>query len=425
MKVFVDSVGCRVNQSEIEIIARQFRQAGHEIVSEAGQADLVVVNTCMVTAEAASDSRGKIRQAKRQGGGEIIATGCWATLEPDRAAAITGVKRVVPNGDKDHLVADELHLPREVFDLEPMDRQPLPGLRQRTRAFIKVQDGCNNRCTFCITTVARGISRSRTIEAVLSDIRAAVHGGAQEVVLTGVHLGSWGRDFENGGKIKDLVHAILAETDVTRLRLSSLEPWDLDEDFFELWADSRMCRHLHLPLQSGSAMILRRMARKVTPESFARLVNTARRKVPGMAISTDVIVGFPGETEEYFNESLEYVRQMDFAAGHVFTYSPRPGTAAARFPDQIPLNLRKERNARMRAVFSEANKRYREGFVGTEAAVLWETTEALGPQGWRLGGLTDNYLRIMASADTPRWNLMDRVRLESLTDEGLSGTIIG
>jgi threonylcarbamoyladenosine tRNA methylthiotransferase MtaB len=212
-----------------------------------------------------------------------------------------------------------LQFPPETFDLEPLARQPVPGGRLRTRAFIKVQDGCDNRCTFCITTLARGAGRSLPVEAILADINAALAGGAQEIVLTGVHLGSWGQDFETPQKIRDLIETILAEAPVIRLRLSSLEPWDLEADFFSLWQDQRLARHLHLPLQSGSAATLRRMARKTTPEDFARLVAAAREHIPEVAITTDVIAGFPGESEAEFAESLEFVRQMNFAGGHVFT----------------------------------------------------------------------------------------------------------
>jgi threonylcarbamoyladenosine tRNA methylthiotransferase MtaB len=231
MKVYLDTIGCRLNQSEIEMIAGQFRAAGHTVTGNPSEADLVVVNTCAVTAEAASDSRQKIRQSVRAGAGSVIATGCWSTLDPGGAAALPGVVRVVANDDKEHLVRDFLNLPEEVFDREPLARQPLPGLHQRTRAFIKVQDGCDNFCTFCITKVARGASRSRTEAEVLHDIGAALQGGTQEIVLTGVQLGSWGRDFEQPLHLRHLVETILSKTSVPRLRLSSLEPGSWTKPF--------------------------------------------------------------------------------------------------------------------------------------------------------------------------------------------------
>ena len=360
MKIFLDTIGCRLNQAEIESLARQFRAAGHEIVASASEADLTVVNSCAVTAQAASDSRAAVRRAARQGTRGILLTGCWATLEPGAAAALPGVKGVIPNLQKDSLVLDLLSLSPEAFDLEPLARAPLPGLRARTRAFIKVQDGCDNACTFCVTTLARGDSRSRSVQQILADVRSALEGGTQEIVLTGVHLGAWGREFSPSQHLSDLVAALLARTSVPRLRLSSLEPWDLENGFFDLWADSRLCRHLHLPLQSGSETVLKRMRRKTTPGSFASLVQSARAAIPEVAITTDIIVGFPGETEAEFSETVEFVKSMNFAGGHVFTYSARPGTPAAHMNAQIPHETRKERNAILRAALEEsANPRRR------------------------------------------------------------------
>jgi threonylcarbamoyladenosine tRNA methylthiotransferase MtaB len=433
MKIFLDSVGCRLNQSEIEKFASQFRAAGHVIVDQASEADYIVVNTCAVTAEAASDSRQKIRQAARAAAGrttaaEIIATGCWVSLDEQGAGALPGVTRVVNNVAKDHLVSQVLDLPEEVFDLEPVAREPLPGAHLRTRAFIKVQDGCDNHCTFCITRIARGAGRSRTVEEVLRDVQGALDGGAHEIVLTGVHLGSWGQDFASEGSrtfhLSDLVEALLAKTAVARLRLSSLEPWDLDAHFFSLWSDSRLCRHLHLPLQSGSAEVLHRMARKTTPETFASLVAAARAASPDIAITTDLIAGFPGETETAFQEGLEFVRQMDFASGHVFTYSSRPGTAAARMAGQVPMEVRKQRNALLREAVAETGARYRQKFVGQDLEVLWEATDSFGPSGWRLHGLTDNYLRVTAVAPDRLWNQLSRVHLTEVDADGLIGQIL-
>lgn len=423
MKIYLDTIGCRLNQSEIETYARQFRAAGHVLVAAPQDADRVVINTCTVTAEAASDSRQKIRQAARAGAGEITVTGCWATLHPQEAAALPGVGRVTLNAEKDQLVSAMLGLPPDAFDLEPVERQPLPGARQRTRAFIKAQDGCDNRCTFCITTVARGPGRSRSFAEVLADVRAAQAGGAQEIVLTGVHLGSWGYDFSPLQHLRRLIAVLLAESDIPRLRLSSLEPWDLDEEFFELWQNPRLCRHLHLPLQSGCAATLRRMARKTTPEAFAALVEAARAAIPEVAITTDVIAGFPGESEAEFEESLEFIRAQRFAGGHAFTYSAREGTAAARMGGQVPHALRKERNARLRRVFAESAAGYAQTFIGSEMPVLWESAAALTAQGWEMAGLTDNYLRVTALAAEPLWNRMTMVKLGALAGDGLLGEI--
>jgi threonylcarbamoyladenosine tRNA methylthiotransferase MtaB len=409
MKVYLDTIGCRLNQSEIETMARQFRAAGHEVVASAQDADMEVVNTCAVTVEAASDSRGKLRHIARAGVDEIIATGCWVTLQPGQASALPNISRVVTNDRKDRLVAELLNDREQAFDVEPIIREPLPGLHHRTRAFIKVQDGCDNHCTFCVTTIARGEGRSRPIADVISDIQFALEGGTKEIVLTGVHLGSWGQDFES--HLRDLVKSILRETNVTRLRLSSLEPWDLDADFFSLWEDARLCQHLHLPLQSGCEATLKRMARKTTPASFRDLVTAARQIMPGAAITTDIIAGFPGETEDEFAESLAFVKEMNFAGGHAFTYSPRPGTGAARMKEQVRPEVRKERNAIYRAAFEESAKAYRQRFIGKTLPVLWESTTQLDEHGWQMEGHTGNYLRVRAMAPAPRWNEMDDVEL--------------
>ncbi|HVM72149.1 MAG TPA: tRNA (N(6)-L-threonylcarbamoyladenosine(37)-C(2))-methylthiotransferase MtaB [Anaerolineales bacterium] len=425
MKIFLDTIGCRLNQAEIEAMARQFRAAGHEIVATAAQADLAVVNTCSVTAQAASDSRAAIRRAGRLGAGELIVTGCWSTLEPDKAALLPGVHRLVPNLQKDSLAADLLGLPQEYFDLEPLARQPLPGLHARTRAFIKVQDGCDNSCTFCITSVARGASRSRPLEAILADVRAALEGGTKELVLTGVQLGAWGGDFPTPLHLAGLVAALLERTEVARLRLSSLEPWNLDEDFFSLWKDERLCRHLHLPLQSGSAAVLKRMRRKTSTAEFAGLVESARSAIPEVAITTDIIVGFPGETEAEFAETVEFVRSMKFAGGHVFTFSARPGTPAARMKAQVRYEIRKERNAILRAALEESARAYQAGFIGRSLPVLWEASSRLTEAGWTLEGLTDNYLRVTAVAPQARWNHIDRVNLVSVDGNGMKGILSG
>jgi threonylcarbamoyladenosine tRNA methylthiotransferase MtaB len=423
VKIYLDTVGCRLNQSEIERYARQFRAAGHTLVPSAEQADLVVLNTCTVTKAAASDSRQKVRQAARVGANNIVLTGCWSTLDPLGAQDLPGVSHIIPNLRKDQLVAEVLQLPVKFFDREFMERTPLPGARLRTRAFIKVQDGCDNRCTFCITTVARGPGRSRAVEEVLADIGAAVAGGVQEVVLTGVHLGSWGSDCVPTEHLANLVQAVLQGTDVPRVRLSSLEPWDLDEAFFSLWQNSRLCRHLHLPLQSGCAETLRRMARKTPPQSFASLAAAARAAIPNVAITTDIIVGFPGETETEFEESLAFVEAMHFSSGHVFTYSARPGTAAARMPGQVPHAQRKARSLQMRKLFEKSAAAYQAGFLNQDVSVLWENTFEVVPQGWKVSGLTDNYLRVTSQATQDLWNRISPVRLAAVTRDGLTGII--
>lgn len=423
MKIYLDMIGCRLNQSEIERMAAQFRAAGHEIVAAAAEADVVVVNTCAVTGKAVADSRKKIRQALRGGAQQVIATGCWATLDPQETAALAEVVQVVGNEEKGTLVADFLGLAVDEFVPGMIARRPLPGAHSRTRAFIKAQDGCDNFCTFCVTRLARGASRSVPLAEVLADIRAAQAGGTQEVVLTGVNLEAWGRDLTDRLHLRDLLVAVLAETDVPRLRLSSLEPWGLPDDFFGLWKDPRLCRHLHLPLQSGSAATLKRMSRKTTPAAFAQLVERARAACPEMAITTDIISGFPGEGEAEFSESLEFVRQMAFAGGHVFTFSARPGTPAARMAGQVPLAERRARNAALQAVLAASAQVYRQQFLGQTLPVLWESADAR-EAGWRLSGLSDNYLRVEGFSPVRAVNTIQHVRLLEERQERMWGELI-
>lgn len=424
MKVFLDTIGCRLNQGEIEIMAAQFQAAGHQIVASAEHADLVVINTCAVTSAAASDSRQKIRQAAKNPQARTLVTGCWATLEPSAARLMDGVEGVVLNQDKETLVADFLNLTKNAIDFNQPARTPLPGEHARTRAFIKVQDGCDNFCTFCVTRIARGKGISTGMTRVLQDVQRAIEGGSKEVVLSGVNLGSWGSDFENPRKFKDLIRAILDETPIQRLRLSSLEPWDLDQDFFDLWQNPRMCAHLHLPLQSGSDAVLRRMARKTSQAEFRQIVEMAHSICPSIAITTDVIVGFPGESENNFNETVEFVQEIKFSGGHVFTFSDRPGTAAAKYTSQIDGGIRKRRSAELRSVFENLARQYQAQFMGQKMNVLWESAKPKPDGSFLMQGLSGNYLRVIANSPENVWNQMSEVFLTQGKDDKIIGEIV-
>ena len=413
-------IGCRLNQSEIEILARQFSAAGHTLVADPAEADLAVVNTCTVTSAAAADSRKIIRRIARKGVKNIISTGCWSEIYPDQALDLPGVTRVVSNSEKDQLVSNLLTLNKAEFDQEPLQRISIPGSRQRTRAFIKAQDGCRHHCTFCITTVARGDSRSESADTVVKEINAAARAGFKEVVLTGVQLGSWGKDLNPELGLQDLVQRVLSDTDIPRLRLSSIEPWDVHPALIELLTDKRVARHLHLPLQSGSAATLRRMARAINPSKYASLIENIRSVVPEIALTTDILVGFPGETVEEFQESLNFIRQMEFSAGHVFSYSAREGTPAADYPDQITHPLRKKRSVMVRELLNDTSKHYRRGFIGSELVVLWEQVDDKKQQAI---GLTDNYLRVETYTSQEIWNTFTRVKITELTQNGVLGEI--
>jgi threonylcarbamoyladenosine tRNA methylthiotransferase MtaB len=427
MKVHLHSIGCRLNQSEIETMGRQLLAAGHEIVAEAETADTVIINTCAVTREAARDARSQTRRIHRHNpAAEIMLTGCYATIAPHELAQVKGAGRVIANKDKAQLVQmidPQVRIDLPVFDQEPVLREFLAGTAGHTRAFIKVQDGCNNRCTFCVTTVARGEGQSRHVGDIVAEIQALAAAGYQEAVLTGVHLGSYGHDFDNKAGLRDLVQAILTHTDMPRLRLSSLEPWDIAPDFFSLWQDGRLLPHLHMPLQSGCDRTLRRMARRTNQASFRELVTAARTHIPDLNLSTDIITGFPGETEQDFAESLDYVREMAFARLHVFTYSQRPGTAAAKMPDQLPNALKKERTRQMIELGNAMSEAFHAGFVGTEREVLWETAVGADNNGLRWVGYSDNFIRVTASGSADLFNCVTPTQLQEARVDGMVGKI--
>ena len=398
MKIHLHTIGCRLNQAEIETMGRQFQAGGHEIVGDAAAADAIVLNTCAVTAEATRDARRLTRRFHRANEtAQIVLTGCYATLAPDTAAALPGVARVVGNGDKERLpILIDPALPADAdYDREPIAREAQPGSFGRTRAFVKVQDGCDNRCTFCVTTIARGVGRSRPLADVVAEVQRFAAADYGEAVLTGVHLGSYGHDLGRPAGLGELVAALLADTDIPRLRLSSLEPWDIDDQFFSLWANPRLMPHLHLPLQAGSDRVLRRMARRTSRAAFRALAAAARAAIPDLNLSTDLIAGFPGETEDEFSETLAYVAEIDFARLHVFSYSPRPGTAAARLPGQVAGPVKRERTARLIELGERLSLAFHRRYEGTIRPVLWESVVGAEPAGLRWAGYTDNYIRVM------------------------------
>lgn len=432
MRVYLDSIGCRLNQSEMESLARQLAGRGHIVVDSPAKADRCILNTCSVTREAERKSRQTARRIQRANADtQLILTGCYATLCPDQAAAVEGVTQVVANPQKQNILAI----------LDP-DRPPpargacwrLPG--GRTRAFVKVQDGCDNRCSYCITTIARGEGRTRPLPEVVGEIQALESAGYQEVVLTGVHVGSYGRDraSRNGSdqsRPPDLCHLIqqiLLETGIPRLRLSSLEPWNLESDLLDLWQNPRLCRQLHLPLQSGSASVLRRMGRQTTPEAYRWLAEAALDAIPDLALTTDIIVGFPGESDSEFEASLEFVRQLDFARLHVFGYSRRPGTRAANMECQLPRALIREKSRQMRALGRQKQEVFLRRFLGRTMEVLWESAVSdnesggLGRDLWR--GHTGNYIQVTADAEGERlWNSITPTLLTGLRPGGMWGIL--
>ncbi len=396
MNIHLKTLGCRLNEAELETWAQAFQKAGHHITRQAEAANLVVINSCAVTQDAARKSRQLIRRIHRDNpAAKLVVSGCYATLNEDEAAQLMGVDLVVSNKDKDQLVEKTL----TALNMDSMPAMSTePGeislfTRGRQRAFVKVQDGCRYRCTFCIVTVARGVERSRSVADVIDEINALHRQNIDEVILTGVHLGGYGSDL--GNNLSDLIKAILAETDISRLRLGSLEPWELSDDFFALFDNPRLMPHLHLPLQSGSDSVLRRMARRCKTDEFSAIVNQLRAHIPHFNITTDIIVGFPGETEQEWRDSFDFIEQTGFGHIHIFTYSPREGTKAATLPDQLSNDIKKQRSQQLHELADIMKRQFFEVNVGNEFPVLWEGySEELDAGKKRVFGYTPNYLRV-------------------------------
>ncbi len=424
MRVRLESIGCRLNTGEIEAMARGLAFAGHRVVGPGETAELCILNTCTVTSIASKKSRQLIRQLRRANpDATVVVTGCDSELAPDRALD-AGVDLVVGNDDKDRLleiVADRGLLSEPEPDLDE-SKLFSPGRETRTRAFLKVQDGCDNRCTFCVTTIARGAGRSVSADRLVEEIRSLIETGYQEVVLSGVHLGSYGHDLGDRRGLQNLVSHILKETDVSRLRLSSLEPWDLDAAFFEIFGDPRLMPHLHLPLQSGCDETLKRMARKTSRAEFSELIADARRAIEPLGISTDLIVGFPGETDDEFEQSIAFVEDAGFSKLHIFRYSKREGTPAAQMRGHINGAIAAERSRRMHDLGARLETRFNTAMVASVAEVLWETAEDLGDS-LRWSGLTPNYVRVAATT-APDTDLLNTVTPTEII-EAVPGGVVG
>ncbi len=415
MRVHFTNLGCKLNQAEIERLGRDFEAAGHEVVGSLAEADIHVVNSCTVTHVAARESRKAAGRARRSGRSvRTVLTGCYATGSPEEAASLAGVDLVVPNAEKDRLVERVLAAFPETAATTVPCSSPATG---PTRALVKVEDGCNMRCSFCIIPFTRAAQRSRPAADIVAEVRDLVGRGYREIVTTGVQISAWRSE---GGRLADLVRTILAETDVPRLRLTSIAPWDLDERLLDLWEDGRLCRHLHLSLQSGATATLRRMRRPYTAEGYLDLLDRTRAAVPGVAVTTDVIVGFPGETDEEFAESLATVEAAAFAKIHVFPYSARPGTAAEGMPDHVQPGEKKARMARMLAAAVRAERDFQRAHLGTRQTVLWERPKD------RMGqGLTDNYLRVVSKEGAGLWNRFSEVELTAIGEGRMVGRIVG
>ncbi len=395
MRVHLKTLGCRLNEAELESWARGFQAMGINPTPNPDDADLLVINTCAVTEEAVRKSRKLLRRAQRDNPvAKLIISGCYASLNPEQAADL-GVDLLIHNTEKERLVdivVEELQLPTMPAAAMQADAYSLLG-NNRQRAFIKVQDGCRYRCSYCIVTLARGEERSKPLPDILHEIRQQYQQGIQEVVLAGVHLGGYGSD--SNSSLKTLVEEVLKHTDMPRIRLGSLEPWDLPEDFWHLFENPRLMPHLHLPMQSGANSVLRRMSRRCRTEEFLSLVESARQQVTDFNVTTDIIVGFPGETEDEWRQTLVFVEQAAFGHVHIFAFSPRSGTRAASLGNPVPRETKRQRSEQLHQLAEKTRTTIIQQQLGKTVEILVEGGNPASESGQRLwSGYTPNYLRV-------------------------------
>lgn len=426
------TLGCKVNQVETETMEGLFRARGYEIVPFDRAADVYVINTCSVTHLGEKKSRQLVRRAKRSNESAVIAvTGCYAQIAPEELAAIEGVRVVVGTAERGRIVDfveaasatdGVLNVTGDIMQAEVFEDIPLLFAPGRTRAFLKIEEGCNNFCSFCIIPYARGPVRSRPLESVVRETEKLVEHGFREIVLTGIHLGHYGEDLSPRRSLADAVEAVLDIPTVARLRLGSMESIELDERLIALWArEERFAKHLHLPLQAGTDAILKRMNRKYGRDDFAHLVRRLTSLAPDAAISTDVIVGFPGETDALFEEGLSFIESLPFARIHVFPYSRRAGTPAATMEGQVADAVKKERAARLQEIAERKREDFARRFLGRTMDVLLET-EHNGT--WT--GITENYIKVYTEScagKTLDSGQMIEVRMEKIYQDGLLGTV--
>jgi threonylcarbamoyladenosine tRNA methylthiotransferase MtaB len=419
------TLGCKVNFYDTEAIWQLFKNDGYEQVDFEQTADVYLINTCTVTNTGDKKSRQIIRRAVRRNPDAIIAvTGCYAQTSPAEILAIPGVDLVIGTQDREKLMSFIIEIQndrkpvnavRNIMKTKVFEELDVPDFSERTRAFLKIQEGCNNFCTFCIIPWSRGLSRSRKPESVLNQARQLVESGYKEIVLTGIHTGGYGDDLENY-RLANLLADLDKIEGLERIRISSIEASQIDEKMISILNSSpKMCRHLHIPLQAGDDDILKRMRRKYTTTEFAEKIRLIHEAMPGVAITTDVIVGFPGETQEQFENGIQFMESMKFAEMHVFPYSKRTGTPAARMDDQVDDEVKHERVHQLIDLSERMQAAYSREWVG---GVLDVIPERKGAEGTGLmSGYTDNYLQVVFNGDTSLIGKLCRVRI---TDSGVN-----
>ena len=422
------TLGCKVNFYDTEAMWQLFQKEGYEQVDfETGTADVYVINTCTVTNTGDRKSRQIIRRAVRRNPDAVIAvTGCYAQTSPAEILAIEGVDLVVGTQDRDKLMSyirdvqntrKPVNAVRNIMKTRTFEELDVPAFADRTRAFLKIQEGCNNFCTFCIIPWSRGLSRSRAPESVLAQARQLVAAGYKEIVLTGIHTGGYGDDLD-GYRLSDLLVDLDRIDGLERIRISSIEASQIDGKMIEVLNSSRkMCRHLHIPLQAGDDGILKRMRRKYTTAEFAEKIARIKEAMPGVAITTDVIAGFPGETEELFENGYRFMERIGFAEMHVFPYSKRTGTPAARMDDQVDEAVKHERVHKLIDLSERMQEEYSRGWVGQVLDVIPERAVKGDDGVVRLAGYSDNYLLIEFAGEEWMHRKLCRVRL---TENGVN-----
>ena len=420
VRVAIHTHGCKLNQADSAVLARQFVAAGYTVVESPRVADVFILNTCTVTANADAKARQALRAARRANPQAlIVATGCYPQRSRAELSRLDAVSLVVDNTEKAQLVplvTARLESQHDGGQAHPPETSmtPVPLALGRSRAMLKIQEGCNQVCAYCIVPKVRGRERSIPTGELVRQVREQLAEGYREVTLTGTQLGSYGFDIP-GEDLPSLLRAILGETDVHRLRVSSLQPQEIGPELLALWEDRRLCPHFHVPLQSGSDRTLRAMRRRYDTQRFAATVEEIRCAYPDAGITADVIVGFPGETEQDFRETCDFVKSVGFSDLHVFPFSSRPGTGAAHLPDDVPPAAKKERVAQMMSLAAQGFRNFRLRQLGQERPVLWESKRGDGAAvAW--SGLTDNYIRVCAESPRDLRNSITPARLLRIVD---------
>lgn len=421
------TLGCKVNFYDTEAIWQLFKQEGYEQVDFEQTADVYLINTCTVTNTGDKKSRQIIRRAVRRNPDAIIAvTGCYAQTSPAEILDIPGVDLVIGNQDREKLLdyvkeiqekREPINAVRNIMKTRAFEELDVPDFADRTRAFLKIQEGCNNFCTFCIIPWSRGLSRSRESDSVLKQARQLVAAGYKEIVLTGIHTGGYGDDLENYD-LTNLLWDLDKIEGLERIRISSIEASQIDDRMIEvLNKSSKMCRHLHIPLQAGNSEVLKRMRRKYTAEEFADKIARIREAMPDVAITTDVIVGFPGETDEHFKEGYDFMKKVGFSEMHVFPYSKRTGTPAARMEDQVDEEVKHARVHELIELSEQMQLEYAKSFVGQVVDVIPEGAAKGRQESGLIMGYSDNYLQVIFEGSE---SLIGKVCRVKLTEAGVN-----